>query len=80
MVDFRLKPGTLDRFRRLIVENARASVRGLQGNVEGAAAELKRALAIDPTFRFHAASDSDFDAVRDVAAFIDVIEPSHAGA
>ena len=59
---------------------ARASVRGLQGNVEGAAAELKKALVIDPTFRFHAASDSDFDAVRDEAAFIDVIEPSHAGA
>ncbi|HEX4823864.1 MAG TPA: tetratricopeptide repeat protein [Candidatus Polarisedimenticolaceae bacterium] len=59
---------------------ARASVRGLQGNVEGAASELKKALTIDPTFRFHAASDSDFDSVRDEAAFIDVIEPSHAGA
>ena len=59
---------------------ARASVRGLQGNVEGAASELKKALTIDPTLRFHAASDSDFDAVRDEAAFIDVIEPSHAGA
>jgi tetratricopeptide (TPR) repeat protein len=62
------------------VHYARASVRGLQGNVDGAAAELKQALAIDPTFRFHAASDPDFDAVRDEAAFIDVIEPSHAGA
>jgi tetratricopeptide (TPR) repeat protein len=59
---------------------ARASVRGLQGNVEGAASELKRALAIDPTFRYQAVSDSDFDGVRDEAAFIDVIEPSHAGA
>jgi tetratricopeptide (TPR) repeat protein len=59
---------------------ARASVRGLQGNADGAASELKRALAIDPTFRYQAASDSDFDAVRDEAAFIDVIEPSHAGA
>src|SRR5262249_7102924 len=59
---------------------ARASIRGLQANVEGAASELKKALAIDPTFRYHAASDSDFDAVRDEAAFIDVIEPSHAGA
>jgi len=27
MVDFRLKPGTFDRFRKLIVENARASLR-----------------------------------------------------
>jgi tetratricopeptide (TPR) repeat protein len=59
---------------------ARASVRGLQGNADGAASELKRALAIDPTFRFQAVSDSDFDAVRDEAVFIDVIEPSHAGA
>jgi len=59
---------------------ARASVRGLQGDVAGAASELKRALVIDPTFRYQAVSDSDFDAVRDEAAFIDVIEPSHAGA
>ena len=59
---------------------ARASVRALQGNVDGAAAELKRALTIDPTLRYQATSDSDFDGVRDEAAFIDVIEPSHAGA
>jgi quinol monooxygenase YgiN len=31
MVDFRLKPGTFDRFRHLIVENARASVRDEPG-------------------------------------------------
>ena len=31
MVDFRLKPGTFDRFRQLIVENARASVRDEPG-------------------------------------------------
>jgi len=59
---------------------ARASVRGLQGNAEGAASELKKAVAIDPRFRFQAASDSDFDKVRDEAAFIDIIEPSNAGA
>ena len=59
---------------------ARASVRGLQGNAEGAAAELKKAVALDPRFRFQAASDSDFDKVRDEAAFIDIIEPSNAGA
>ena len=58
---------------------ARASVRGLQGNAEGAAAELKKAVALDPRFRFQAASDSDFDKVRDEAAFIDIIEPSSAG-
>jgi tetratricopeptide (TPR) repeat protein len=59
---------------------ARASVRGLQGNAEGAAAELKKSVALDPKFRFQAASDSDFDRVRDEAAFIDIIEPSNAGA
>jgi quinol monooxygenase YgiN len=31
MVDFRLKPGTSERFRSLIVENARASVRDEPG-------------------------------------------------
>jgi quinol monooxygenase YgiN len=31
MVDFRLKPGTFDRFRNLIVENARASLRDEAG-------------------------------------------------
>ncbi|HEY7798040.1 MAG TPA: putative quinol monooxygenase [Hyphomonadaceae bacterium] len=31
MVDFRLKPGTFDRFHKLIVENARASVRDEPG-------------------------------------------------
>lgn len=59
---------------------ARASVRGLQGNAEGAAAELRKSVALDPKFRFQAASDSDFDKVRDEASFIDIIEPSNAGA
>jgi tetratricopeptide (TPR) repeat protein len=59
---------------------ARATVRGLQGNAEGAASELKKSVAIDPKFRYQAASDSDFDKVRDEAAFIDIIEPSNAGA
>jgi tetratricopeptide (TPR) repeat protein len=59
---------------------ARASVRGLQGNVEGAAGDLKRAVALDPHLRFQAASDPDFEKVRDEAAFIDVIEPTGAGA
>ena len=59
---------------------ARASVRGLQGNANGAATELKKSIAIDPIYRYQAVSDSDFDKVRDEAAFIDVIEPSHAGA
>ena len=58
---------------------ARASVRGLQGNVDGAASELKKSIALEAKFRYQAASDSDFDGVRDEAAFIDIIEPSNAG-
>lgn len=59
---------------------ARASVRGLQGNVDGAAGELRRAVALDPHLRYQAASDPDFERVRDEAAFIDVIEPTGTGA
>ena len=55
---------------------ARAAVRGLQGNADGAATELKKAVALDPKFRYQAASDPDFDRVRDEASFIDVIEPT----
>jgi tetratricopeptide (TPR) repeat protein len=62
------------------IRYARASVRGLQGNAEGAAFELKKAVTLDAKFRYQAASDSDFDKVRDEAAFIDIIEPSNAGA
>ncbi len=62
------------------IHYARASVRGLQGNAEGAAAELKKSVALDPKFRFQASSDADFDKVRDEASFIDIIEPSSAGA
>jgi len=57
---------------------ARAAVRGLQGNADAAASELKKAVALDAKFRFQAASDPDFDRVRDEAAFIDVIEPTTA--
>ena len=62
------------------IHYARASVRGLQGDAERAAAELKKAIAIDAKYRFQAVSDSDFDKVRDEASFIDIIEPSTAGA
>ena len=62
------------------IHYARAAVRGLQGNSEGAASELRKSVAIDPRFRYQAASDADFDRVRDEAAFIDIIEPGNAGA
>lgn len=57
---------------------ARAAVRGLQGNADAAASELRKAVALDAKFRYQAASDPDFDRVRDEAAFIDVIEPTSA--
>src|SRR5262245_47657902 len=57
---------------------ARAAVRGLQGNADAAASELKKAVALDAKFRYQASSDPDFDRVRDEAAFIDVIEPTSA--
>jgi tetratricopeptide (TPR) repeat protein len=75
-----LEKAALQRPNDASILYARASVRGLQGNVDGAAAELKKSVALDPKFRFQAASDSDFDKVRDEAAFIDIIEPSNAGA
>jgi tetratricopeptide (TPR) repeat protein len=56
---------------------ARAAVRSLQGNVDGSASELRKAVAIEPRYRFQAAADPDFDKVRDEAAFIDVIEPTN---
>lgn len=59
---------------------ARAAVRGLQGKAEPAAADLRKAIEQDVRLRFQAANDTDFDAVRDEAVFIDVIEPTPAGA
>lgn len=58
----------------------RASVWALQGNGDAAVADLQQAIAIEPTLRFQATNDPDFENVRDDAAFIDVIEPTPAGA
>jgi tetratricopeptide (TPR) repeat protein len=58
---------------------ARASVYALQGRAELAAADLRRAVQADPTVRFQAAGDPDFESIRDEATFIDVIEPSPSG-
>ncbi len=55
---------------------ARAAARALSGLAEGAASDLRQAVAIDPHCRFQAANDPDFDKVRDEAVFIDVIEPT----
>ncbi len=59
---------------------ARASAFALQGRSESAVADLRQAVSIEPTIRFQATNDPDFDRIRDDAAFIDVIEPTPAGA
>ncbi len=59
---------------------ARASVWALQGNGQAAVADLQQAIAIEPTLRFQASNDPDFEKVRDDASFIDIIEPTPTGA
>jgi tetratricopeptide (TPR) repeat protein len=58
----------------------RASVRALQGSRENALEDLRQAVAGDAQFRFQASNDPDFDSLREDAAFLDLIEPSAAGA
>ncbi len=55
---------------------ARASVRALQGNAEAAAADLRKAIELEPRLRYQAANDPDFQLVRDNPRFVDVIEPT----
>jgi tetratricopeptide (TPR) repeat protein len=59
---------------------ARASVRAMQGKTDQAVADLRAAIAGEPLLRHQAANDPDYERIRNEAAFIDVIEPSHAGA
>jgi tetratricopeptide (TPR) repeat protein len=59
---------------------ARASAHALKGNAEAAVADLRQAIAEDPTIRFQAANDPDFEPIREEPAFIDIIEPTPAGA
>lgn len=59
---------------------ARAAAWALQGNATAAVADLRTAVAADSTVRFQAASDPDFEKIRDEAQFIDVIEPTPTGA
>lgn len=55
---------------------ARAAARALAGDAARVASDLRRAVEIDPTVRFQAVNDPDFDTVRDDAAFIDIVEPT----
>ena len=59
---------------------ARASVFALRGQPDSAVIDLKKAVAREPQLRFQASNDPDFERIRDEAGFIDVIEPTPAGA
>ena len=59
---------------------ARAAAWALKGNTEAAVADLRQAIAVEPTIRFQAINDSDFSQIREEPAFIDIIEPTSAGA
>ena len=59
---------------------ARAAALAQTGDAHRASEDLRRAIQIEPRLRFQAGNDPDFERVRDEAIFIDVIEPSPAGA
>jgi tetratricopeptide (TPR) repeat protein len=58
---------------------ARAAANAQLGRSEPALADLRQAVSAEPKLRFQAASDPDFERIRDEAAFIDVIEPTPSG-
>lgn len=58
---------------------ARASAFAMQGNAQSAVADLRQAVLGDPTVRFQAVNDPDFEPIRDDAGFIDLVEPTPAG-
>ncbi len=57
----------------------RASIYALLGRVHESVSDLRQALASDPSIRFQAVNDPDFERIREEPAFIDVIEPTPAG-
>jgi tetratricopeptide (TPR) repeat protein len=57
---------------------ARACAWAMKGEAERAVFDLRSAITADPTVRFQAANDSDFERIREEPSFIDVIEPSGA--
>jgi len=77
--------GMLDRALLLEPESARllyarASAAAIKSDADTAVQDLRRAIAVDPRVRFQAANDPDFEAIREEPAFIDIIEPTPAGA
>lgn len=59
---------------------ARASAWALSANASAAVSDLRQAIALDPTLRFQAVNDSDFERIREEPGFIDIIEPTSTGA
>lgn len=58
----------------------RACAWARKGAAEKAVGDLRQAMAVDPTVRFQAVNDPDFERIREEPAFIDVIEPTPTGA
>lgn len=58
---------------------ARASAWAIQARADAAIADLRQAIAIDPTIRFQATNDPDFERIREEPSFIDIIEPTPTG-
>jgi len=59
---------------------ARASAWALSNRADAAVSDLRQAIGIDPTLRFQAVNDADFECIREEPGFIDIIEPTPAGA
>ena len=59
---------------------ARASAWALSSNADAAVRDLRQAIGLEPKLRFQAVNDSDFEGIREEPGFIDIIEPTSAGA
>lgn len=59
---------------------ARASAWAIKGQADKAVEDLRQAIAGEPTLRFQAVNDPDFEPIREEPAFIDIIEPTPTGA
>ncbi len=58
---------------------ARACAFALKGSTENAISDLRQAIDAEPTTRFNAVNDPDFEKIREEPAFIDIIEPTPSG-
>ena len=58
----------------------RACAWALKGAADKAVRDLRQAISLDPKVRFQAVNDPDFEKIREEPAFIDIIEPTPAGA